>query len=221
MTAAHPTALVVELTDPLSIVIGNKVVEGAHEQELKFLLGRCFKMIQSHMALPMRLTPEDLGLLVGGIVRQFVPDFVPQGFEEPQIVAEAGRMARVIPKKMHAELLPFALECASQSLDLKQIGPSLVHTANRAGLLCCGVPGPGAQRRAPLAGRGAAARALALYRLRRAGRVAPPARHLDRLIVIVTASSPAPALASSAASVVDNRPQHRLISIGCRRHDVC
>jgi tetratricopeptide (TPR) repeat protein len=142
VTAAHPTALVVELTDPLSVVIGNRVIEGAHEQELRFLLGRCFKMIQSHMALPMRLTPDDLGLLVGGIVRQFVPDFVPQGFDEAQVVAEAGRMARIIPKKMHSELLPFALECASQSLDLKQIGPSLVHTANRAGLLACGLPGP-------------------------------------------------------------------------------
>ena len=142
VTAAHPTALVVELTDPLSVVIGNKVIEGAHELELRFLFGRCFKMIQSHMALPMRLTPEDLGLLVGGIVRQFVPDFVPAGFDEAQIVAEAGRMVRIIPKKMHGELLPFALECASESLDLKQIGPSLVHTANRAGLLCCGLPGP-------------------------------------------------------------------------------
>ncbi|HEY2748010.1 MAG TPA: tetratricopeptide repeat protein [Polyangia bacterium] len=142
VTAAHPTALVVELTDPLSIVIGNKVIEGAHELELRFLVGRCFKMIQSHMALPMRLTPEDLGLLVGGIVRQFVPDFVPAGFEEAQVVAEAGRMSRIIPKKLHGELLPFALECASESLDLKQIGPSLVHTANRAGLLCCGLPGP-------------------------------------------------------------------------------
>jgi tetratricopeptide (TPR) repeat protein len=142
VTAAHPTALVVELTDPLSVVIGNKVIEGAHELELRFLLGRCFKMIQSHMALPMRLTPEDLGLLVGGIVRQFVPDFVPAGFDEAHIVAEAGRMARIIPKKLHGELLPFALECASESLDLKQIGPSLVHTANRAGLLCVGLPGP-------------------------------------------------------------------------------
>ena len=99
VTAAHPTALVVELTDPLSIVIGNKVIEGAHELELRFLLGRCFKMIQSHMALPMRLTPEDLGLLVGGIVRQFVPDFVPAGFDEAQIVAEAGRMAKHHPEE--------------------------------------------------------------------------------------------------------------------------
>ncbi|MCA1663036.1 MAG: tetratricopeptide repeat protein, partial [Myxococcales bacterium] len=67
---------------------------------------------------------------------------VPAGFQEAQVVAEAGRMARIIPKKLHGELLPFALECASESLDLKQIAPSLVHTANRAGLLCCGVPGP-------------------------------------------------------------------------------
>ena len=133
------------------------------------------------MALPMRLTPEDLGLLVGGIVRQFVPDFVPAGFEEAQVVAEAGRMARIIPKKMHGELLPFALECASESLDLKQIGPSLVHTANRAGLLACGAARAGADGGAPAGRRGAAARAPALHRVRRAGRAAPPARHRHRL----------------------------------------
>ena len=56
-------------------------------------------MIQSHMALPMRLTPEDLGLLVGGIVRQFVPDFVPAGFQEAQVVAEAGRMAQASSRR--------------------------------------------------------------------------------------------------------------------------
>jgi tetratricopeptide (TPR) repeat protein len=142
LTSAIPTAVVIELADPLAIVIGNQLVEGAHELEMRFVLGRCLKMMQCHLALPMRLEPEDLGLLVGGIVRQFVPDFVPAGFEEAKVVAEAGRLARIIPKKMHAELLPFALECASDAIDLKQIGPALVHTANRAGLLSCGLPGP-------------------------------------------------------------------------------
>ncbi len=189
VTAAHPTALVVELTDPLSVVIGTKVVEGAHEMELRFILGRCFKMIQSHMALPMRLTPEDLGLLVGGIVRQFVPDFVPQGFEEPQIVAEAGRMARIIPKKMHAELLPFALECASESLDSQAHRPVAgAHRQSRRPVDVRHsrpvVDGGQAARR-----RGAAARAPALHGLRRAGRIAPPARHRHRLIFTANAGT--------------------------------
>ena len=91
-------------------------------------------------------------------------------------------MARIIPKKLHGELLPFALECASESLDLKQIGPSLVHTANRAGLLVLRPARPVADRGAAARRRGAAARAVALHGVRRARRAAPPARHRARLI---------------------------------------
>jgi hypothetical protein len=142
LTQAHPTALMLELTEPLSLVIGTKVVEGAHELELRFLLGRLLKMMQCHMALPMRLSGEDLGVLVGAIVRQFVPDYVPRGFDERQVTAEGQRMAKMIPKKLHQDLVAFALECASDNFDLKLIGPSLVDTANRAGVLCCGSIGP-------------------------------------------------------------------------------
>jgi tetratricopeptide (TPR) repeat protein len=142
VTAAHPTALLLELTEPVSVVIGQRLVEGAGELEQRFLLGRALKMLQTHMALPMRLSSEELALLVGAIVRQFVPDFVPRGLDERRIVAEAQRMSKVIPKKMHGELLPFALECASSALDLTQIAPALVDAANRAGVLCCGAIGP-------------------------------------------------------------------------------
>jgi tetratricopeptide (TPR) repeat protein len=142
VTAQHPSALMVELTDPLSIIVGSKLVEGAHEQEMRFHLGRALKMMQSKLALPMRLLPEDLGVLVGAIVRQFVPDFVPQGFDEKQIAPEAARLSKLIPKKMQGELFPFAMECASPSLDLKQIAPALVDAANRAGLLTCGLMAP-------------------------------------------------------------------------------
>jgi tetratricopeptide (TPR) repeat protein len=138
VTSAHPTALIVEITEPLSVVLGAKLVEGAHEAEVRFYLGRMLKMVQLHMALPMRLSAEDLAIVVGAIVRQFVPDFVPAGFDEKQIAAEAVRLSKVIPKKMHQELFPFAMECASPTLDLRQLGPALVDTANRAGLLAAG-----------------------------------------------------------------------------------
>jgi tetratricopeptide (TPR) repeat protein len=138
VTSAHPTALIVEITEPLSVVLGAKLVEGAHEAEVRFYLGRLLKMVQCHMALPLRLAAEDLAVVVGAIVRQFIPDFVPAGFEEKQIATEAARLAKVIPKKMHQELFPFAMECASPTLDLRQLGPALVDTANRAGLLAAG-----------------------------------------------------------------------------------
>jgi tetratricopeptide (TPR) repeat protein len=142
LTPQHPTALMVELTEPLSIVIGSQLVEGAHEHEVRFHLGRAMKMMQAHLAVPMRLSADDLGVLVGAIVRQFVPDFVPAGFDEKLVAAEAARMSKLIPKKMQGELFPFAMECASPNLDLKQIAPALVETANRAGLLACGMMAP-------------------------------------------------------------------------------
>jgi tetratricopeptide (TPR) repeat protein len=141
VTAAHPTALMIELTEPLSVVVGAKLVEGAHEHEVRFLFGRVLKMMQCHMALPMRLSADDLGVLVGAIVRQFVPEFVPAGFDEKLVVAEAGRMSKLIPKKIQGDLFPFAMECASPQLDLRRIAPALVDAANRAGLLACGTMG--------------------------------------------------------------------------------
>jgi cytochrome c-type biogenesis protein CcmH/NrfG len=142
VTQAHPTALMVELTDPPSLVLGSKLTDGAHEHEVRFYLGRLFKMVQSHMALPMRLSADDLGVLVGALVRQFVPDFVPAGFEEAAVAAEAARMGKVIPKKLQGDLFPFAMECASDKLDLRQVAPALIDTANRAGLVTCGLIGP-------------------------------------------------------------------------------
>jgi tetratricopeptide (TPR) repeat protein len=142
VTQQHPTALLVELTEPLSLVVGARLLEGAHEHDVRFLLARLLKMVQSHMAVPMRLGPDELGALVAGIVRQFVPDFSPAGIEPAAVNAEAARMAKVVTKKVHSELFPFAMECASPSLDLRTLAPALVDTANRAGLLACGMVAP-------------------------------------------------------------------------------
>ena len=138
VTNAIPNALLLEFTEPVSIVIGAKLLEGAHEHEVRFFLGRALKMAQAHMTLPMRLAGDALGVLTAAIVRQFVPDFKAHNLEEKVVASEAARVAKVIPRKMHAELLPFALECASESLDLLTIAPALIETGNRAGLITVG-----------------------------------------------------------------------------------
>jgi tetratricopeptide (TPR) repeat protein len=142
VTAAMPNALLIEVTEPVSIVLGSKLVEGAHETECRFFLGRALKMTQAHMVLPMRLSAEDLGVLVAALVRQFVPDFKARNIDEKRVAAEGARIAKIIPKKMQSELLPFALECASETLDLLALAPALVESANRAGLITTGVVGP-------------------------------------------------------------------------------
>jgi tetratricopeptide (TPR) repeat protein len=138
ITAALPNAVAIELTEPVAIIVGNKLIEGAHEKEVIFHLAGALRMLRSQMAVALRMNADELGILVGGIVRQFVPDFVPKGFDEALIAAEAGKLAKVVPKKLHQELLPFALECADPGLDLRTLSQALGFTQARAGLLACG-----------------------------------------------------------------------------------
>jgi hypothetical protein len=138
LSGAHPTLVAVELTEPIAIVVGAKLVEQAHEAEVLFHVGGVLRMLRSHMAVPLRMSADELGILVGALVRQFVPDYVPNGFDEGAIVLEAGRLARVIPRKLHQELLPFALECADASLDLRSLAAAIGYTTQRAGVLAAG-----------------------------------------------------------------------------------
>jgi tetratricopeptide (TPR) repeat protein len=134
---AVPGALALENTDPPVIILGQNLVTKATHEELRFALGRTLKLLQLHMALPSRLSPKELGLLVSGVVRQFVPDFAPAAYEESQVIAEAGRVGKAIPRKLQQELMPFALECAG-AIDWEQLVMDIVHVGNRAGLLLAG-----------------------------------------------------------------------------------
>src|SRR5207245_1824091 len=138
LSTAAPEVLAIELGEPPSLVIGERLVAGAHEKELRFLVGRQLKMLQARLAVPLRLGADELGVLVGGLVRQCVPDSQPAGFSESQVASEAARLQRIVPRKLHQELSPFALECAAPDLDLRGLAVALVHSANRAGLLASG-----------------------------------------------------------------------------------
>jgi cellulose synthase operon protein C len=137
VSSGQPNALALENADPPSIIIGANVVKGATPEELRFALGVKLKMLQLKLELPTRLPPRELGLLVSGIVRQFIPDFAPGAYPENMIVAEASRVGRAIPRKMHQEIMPFALECAG-AIDWDALVMDLVHVGNRAGLLLSG-----------------------------------------------------------------------------------
>ena len=153
---------VLELADPISICIGAELVEGAHELQLRFLLARFLKMSQMHLAVALRLPPDGLAAFVAGVVRQFMPDFQPLGIDPAQIAAEASRAQKVLPRKLYAELEPYALECAGPGSNPRAIAAGLAAAADRAGLLACGAPGP-ALSMLDRMGRSEAARALAVF----------------------------------------------------------
>ena len=88
----------IEPTEPPSLVLSSSLVEGSGvtEAERRFFLGGLLKLLQSYLVLPLRLSPDDLGVLVGGLVRQYVPDYAPLGFAEKRIVNEAQRQKRAL-----------------------------------------------------------------------------------------------------------------------------
>jgi len=137
-TSTAPTTLLVENTDPPAIIIGDRLLDRAAETEVKFLFGRCMWIIKKAMVLPTLKTPEEMELLVAGIVRQYAGDFQPPAADVGRLADYTRQVAKAIPRKIKMELMPFALECSGAAVDLRSLGVASLHSANRAGLLACG-----------------------------------------------------------------------------------
>jgi len=133
----RPGVLVVEPYDPPAIIVGSALVEGASPAELTFIVGRCMKMIQANMALPAKLQPNQLQALVAGIVRQYQPDFEPTDISPAELLERTKLVGKATPRKVKAELMPFALGCAGIS-DYAQLSRDIARVANMSGLLACG-----------------------------------------------------------------------------------
>jgi hypothetical protein len=131
-----PVALMVENTDPPSIIVGSNLIHNATEEEVHFLMGRCLWLIRKAMVLPARLMPRELEVLVAAAIRQYRPDFAPPNVDEEALKAASRHVAKV-SRKLRQTLMPFALECSGSGFDARAWGAAVVHSANRVGLLAC------------------------------------------------------------------------------------
>ena len=135
----HPRILVVENTVPPTIIIGQALVEGAHENEIRFIMGRSLWLIKKAMILPALLRPEDLEILVAAVVRQYKDGYTPKDVDERKLGGLTSQI-RKLTKKMRQELMPFALECSGRTVNPRLLGAAVINAANRAGLLTCRTP---------------------------------------------------------------------------------
>ena len=118
-----------------TIILSTSLVQGTTEAEQRFLLGGLLKLVQSQLLLPLSLTPYDLGLVIGALVRLYVPSYTPIGYAEKQIASEAARIKRAIPSKLQGQLLPHAMECSSAALDFEGITELIMLASHHAGLV--------------------------------------------------------------------------------------
>jgi hypothetical protein len=134
----HPNLVAVELTEPVSLIVGAHVVSAGAPQ-LRFAAGRSLKLAASYMAVPARLRPEELGVLLAAVIRQYDPSFAPAGLAMNAVVEDAQRLGRLIPKRLRDELVPYASEISGAfSFDHQALWLGVQHTGNRAGLLAAG-----------------------------------------------------------------------------------
>ena len=135
VSTTQPTALGVELTDPLTLVIGAHLAHAEKPPQLRFAVGRALKLAISYMGVPARLTPEELGSLLGGVIRQYDPNYAAPGVSAGLVAEEQQRLGRLISKRLRDEVYPFASEVAGLELDPRSLWAGVQHTGNRAGLI--------------------------------------------------------------------------------------
>lgn len=134
----QPTVAVAEPTSPISVVIGEALLTPDRPLQLRFLAGRCLKLVATGLAVPARISPRDFGLLTAGLIRQFQPDFTVRGLDAAAIAEESAQQKRLVPANLQQELAPFAVGVAGTPFEPDKAHAALHEAGYRAGLLACG-----------------------------------------------------------------------------------
>lgn len=137
VSTRQPHAMVAEPTSPVSLVLGQAIAQ-ADARAIRFAAGSALKLAQGHLAIPARLSHEDLGILVVGLLRQFQTDFPAGDLDEAAIAAQTQKLKRLIPTGLAAELRPFALAIDGNQFREKEVARDLKIAGLRAGLVASG-----------------------------------------------------------------------------------
>ena len=138
LSPRQPTVLAVEPTSPISLVLGPQLASLDRPAELRFLVGRSLKLATSSLAVPARMAPDEMGVLLAGLLRQFAPEFAPPALDPAAVAAEQQKLRRLIPNQLVQELAPYALGIAGAEFDHRAIWAAILEGGNRAGLLAAG-----------------------------------------------------------------------------------
>jgi lipopolysaccharide biosynthesis regulator YciM len=126
----------VEPGDRAALIIGAEVLAlGGHA--LRFAAARGLRLVATHLDLVLAGTPEQAGALLGGVIRQFVPEFRHAEVRDILLEPEAERVAKLLPRKLKPEVMPFAIESAG-AFSLEALHAAVRDGANAVGLLACG-----------------------------------------------------------------------------------
>jgi hypothetical protein len=137
ISARAPHAMVAEPTSPVSLVIGAAIAQG-DPRGVQFATGSALKLAQAQLAIPARLVPEELGVLVVALLRVFQHDFPSAELPEDAINAQNQKLRRLIPSGLTNELRPLAQAIDPVGFDPRALAVDLAIAGARAGVVSCG-----------------------------------------------------------------------------------
>src|SRR5690606_2070299 len=81
VSRSQPRIALAEPSSPVAVVIGEALLTSDRPAQLRFLAGRCLKLVVAGLAVPSNLSARAFGLLTAGLIRQFHPDFGAGGLD--------------------------------------------------------------------------------------------------------------------------------------------
>jgi hypothetical protein len=133
----QPWAMVVEPTSPVSLVLGSSIAAAGNDA-IRFASGAALKLAQAQLAIPARMSPDDLGVLVTALLRLFQPEFPIHLVDADAVAAQVQKLRRLIPTGVLTELRPYAFAIDPQTFDHRVIARDLKVAGLRAGLVTSG-----------------------------------------------------------------------------------
>lgn len=138
VSAELPYAFVPIQESPVQLLVGNALIDALSEQEQRFLVARALKIARAQMSIACRLGPQQLELLLHGLVRSQVPSHAPSFLELSALDDAARRVGKQLSRRAQSELVPHLLELTYAGIprfDAANVYGVASTAGSRAGLL--------------------------------------------------------------------------------------
>jgi cellulose synthase operon protein C len=139
-TSNQPPLAFVPIGDaPVQLLVGRTLLENLSRDEQVFLTARALKIARAHMSITCRVRPDEMGLLVHGLIRSQLPNYAPSGLDLAALDELSRRIGKHLSRRNLPELTPSLIELAG----ISGFEPARIYTVasaagNRAGLLATG-----------------------------------------------------------------------------------
>ena len=137
ISSRQPWVMVAEPTSPVSLILGSSIAAMGGDG-IRFAAGGALKMAQGSLAIPARLSSDELGVLVVALLRLFQPDFPIRTVDADAVAAQFQKLRRLIPTNLLNELKPFGQAIDGQRFSHLELSRDLKIASLRAGLVASG-----------------------------------------------------------------------------------